>query len=396
MAFARAVVVKSAGTGVHGGGQHEARGEGQRHGSPRDANSTVFERLAHDLQNVAREFGEFIEKQNAIMSERNFARPRDGAAANETRVRDGVMRRAERAQPDQSGARVEHARHAVNLGGLKRFFKCKRRQDGRHAFRQHRFSRSWRPDHQNVVAAGACDFEGALGGLLAANVFEIHMELLRLAEQLIGIDLQPINAVAGIDVMNDVKQRLDGIHFNAPDHGRFASVDLGHDHALHLRPTGLDRDRQRAAYSAQAAVERKLADKERVGDLLLIQTAVCSENAESHGQIKAGTLLTDVGRGQINGDLGGWDVIAAVFQRRADPVAAFADSSIGQADSMKVVFRHFDARDIHFHFDNVGVNTVNGGAQGFIKHRNSSGHTKGRTRMGDSCRHHSRCETAPM
>jgi len=56
------------------------------------------------------------------------------------------------------------------------------------------------------VTAGARDFEGALGGLLPTNVFEIHMELLRLAEQLIGVDLQAGNAVAGIDVTNDFEQ----------------------------------------------------------------------------------------------------------------------------------------------------------------------------------------------
>jgi hypothetical protein len=56
------------------------------------------------------------------------------------------------------------------------------------------------------VTSGASNFEGALGGLLPANVFEIHMELLRLAKQLIGVDLQAGNAVAGIDVTNDFEQ----------------------------------------------------------------------------------------------------------------------------------------------------------------------------------------------
>src|SRR5208337_5319650 len=110
----------------------------------------------------------------------------------------------------------------------------------RHPFRQHGFSRSWRPDHQNVVTAGTGDFERALGGLLAANVFEIHVELLRLTQQLVGVNPQAANAVAGIDVTNDLEQRLDGIDLNSLDHGSFASVDFGHDHAFHLRSAGLD------------------------------------------------------------------------------------------------------------------------------------------------------------
>ncbi len=94
-----------------------------------------------------------------------------------------------------------------------------------------------------------------------------------------------------------------------------------------------------------------------------------AEDAERHGQVEAGPLLANVGRRQVDGDLGGWNIVAAVLQRRADPVAAFADRGIGQADGVKVVFLHFDAGDIHFHFDDVGVNTVNRGAQRLIEHR---------------------------
>ena len=86
-----------------------------------------------------------------------------------------MVRRAKGAHADQSGSGVEHSGYAVNLGRLQRFFESERRQDGRHALRQHGLARSGRADHQNVVASGAGDFEGALGGLLAAHVFEVHV-----------------------------------------------------------------------------------------------------------------------------------------------------------------------------------------------------------------------------
>jgi hypothetical protein len=38
------------------------------------------------------------------------------------------------------------------------------------------------------VPAGAGDFEGALGSLLSANVFEIHREMLRLVQSRLLID----------------------------------------------------------------------------------------------------------------------------------------------------------------------------------------------------------------
>src|SRR5208283_3880278 len=117
--FAGAVVVKAAGTRSHGGGEHETRGKRQRHGGSCNADGAVFERLAHDVQNVAREFGELVQEQYTIMSERNLTRPGNRSAADQHRVRNSVVWRAERAQADQSGASVEHARHTVNLGGLK-------------------------------------------------------------------------------------------------------------------------------------------------------------------------------------------------------------------------------------------------------------------------------------
>ena len=140
VALAGSVVVESARAGVHGRRKHKTRREGQRHGRPRDADRAVFERLAHHFKHVAREFGKLVEKQNAIVSERHFSRPRDRSPADQPGVGDGVMRRAERAPADQSGARVQNSGHAMDLGGLQRFFERRRRQDRRYALRQHRFS----------------------------------------------------------------------------------------------------------------------------------------------------------------------------------------------------------------------------------------------------------------
>jgi len=150
--------------------------------------------------------GNFVEKQHAIVSEEKLRRAGGWRRPDQARVGDGVMRGAKRTQADESGARIEHARHAVNLGGLQRFFERKRRQDGGHAFRQHGFSGPRRADHQDVVTTGAGDFERSFGGLLAANVFEIDVELLCLIEQLTGIDLQAGDAVARVDQMNDFQQ----------------------------------------------------------------------------------------------------------------------------------------------------------------------------------------------
>jgi hypothetical protein len=66
----------------------------------------------------------------------------------------------------------------MDLGSFERLFESERRQDGRHALGQHGLTRAGRADHEDVVATGTGNFESTLGGLLAANVLEIHKEVL--------------------------------------------------------------------------------------------------------------------------------------------------------------------------------------------------------------------------
>ena len=62
-----------------------------------------FERLPQHLEHVAAELEHLVEKEHAVMREAHLARPRLRAAADQRRVRDRVMRRAERAlgSPDR-------------------------------------------------------------------------------------------------------------------------------------------------------------------------------------------------------------------------------------------------------------------------------------------------------
>jgi len=78
---------------------------------------------------------------------------------------------------------IENSGHAVNFGGLERLFEGKRRQDRGHALGKHGLAGAGRADHEDVVAPGAGDLDGALGSLLSANVFEVDEKLLGLAEE---------------------------------------------------------------------------------------------------------------------------------------------------------------------------------------------------------------------
>ena len=121
-AFAGLVIEVSTRARIHGGGQHEPRRETERHGSPGDGNGVIFERLTHHFEDVSREFGELIEKEKAVMGERDFARTRNDPAADQTGIGDRVVRGAERSLGDESGCGIKDAGDGVDLGGLERFF----------------------------------------------------------------------------------------------------------------------------------------------------------------------------------------------------------------------------------------------------------------------------------
>ena len=185
-ALARLVVEVAAGAGIHGRGQHEARRKAERHGGAGDGDGVVFQRLAHDFEHVARELGQLVEEEQAVVGQRDFAGAGNDAAADQAGVGDGVVRRAEGPLRDQARAGIEHPGHGVNLGGFERFFKGERGKDGGQPLGQHGFAGAGRADHQNVVAAGGGHFQGALGGLLAAHIAEVDGEVFELAEELFG------------------------------------------------------------------------------------------------------------------------------------------------------------------------------------------------------------------
>ena len=158
---------------VHRRDQHEARRIGDAVVGARDRDLAGFERLAQRVEHLRLEFRQLVEKQHAVMRERNFARLGAQAAADQRRHRGRMMRRAERppvgqrAVLDLARDRGDH-RHFEQLGGRQR------RQDGRQPRGQHRLAGAGRADHQQVVAAGGGDFERALGALLALDVGEIE------------------------------------------------------------------------------------------------------------------------------------------------------------------------------------------------------------------------------
>ena len=137
------------------------------------------------------------------------------------------------------------------------------------------------------MATSAGDFDGALRGLLSANVFEVDEKLLRFLQKPIAIGFQRGNTVARIHKVNYVEQRFHGINIDSANHGGLASVGLRNDQARDFFQASFEGDGKRASNTTNAAIEAQLADEQAIFDCLLRQASVGSDNAKSHGQVES-------------------------------------------------------------------------------------------------------------
>ena len=155
------IVGAAAAAGIYRRDQHEARRIRDAMIGARDRDFAGLERLAQRIQNLRREFRQLIEKQHAVMRERDFARPRAQAAADERGHAGGMMRRAERAAAGQRAV-GDLARDRRDHRNFEEFLRQERRQDRGQARRQHGFAGARRAAHQKVMSAGGGHFERAL------------------------------------------------------------------------------------------------------------------------------------------------------------------------------------------------------------------------------------------
>jgi hypothetical protein len=101
---------------------------------PCDRDFAGFERLAQAVQNLRLAFRQFVEKQNAMMGQRDFAWPRPCSTADKCRHRGRMMRCAEGPSIGERAAR-EIPRDGMDQRNLEEFTRYERRQNRRQAAR---------------------------------------------------------------------------------------------------------------------------------------------------------------------------------------------------------------------------------------------------------------------
>jgi len=144
--------------------------------------------------------GSSSRKRRPLWARETSRGTRDHAAADEAGVGDGVVGGAEGAVGDEALVAVEDAGDGVDLGGLEGLFKAQGREDGGQALGEHGFAGAGRADHEDVVATGGGDFEGALGDVLAADVAEVGLILDGFVEEGGAVDDERLGEDAGLAV----------------------------------------------------------------------------------------------------------------------------------------------------------------------------------------------------
>ena len=356
---------KAAGAGIHRRRKHKGAGVAQRGADARDRDRAVLERLAQALHRRPRKFRQLVQKQHAVMRQRDLARARNAAAARQPRGGYGVVRRAERPRPHKPRAARQRARHRINFRDLERLLARQIRQDRGQALGEHTFSRAGRPDQQDVMAARCRHLHGAAGAGLPHDVGKVRQRRrlcpVRLARQHRRKRLLPR------EVPQKRHDLADRIYRDSLDDRALGGIFRRNECMADAVIARRDHHRQHAAHRPHLSRQRQLAEKGTVVKCGA-QLSACDQQRNQQRQIIDRPLFFHVGRREVYRDAADRIGEAAVFERGTDAVTRLLHRRAGQPDHVKP---RQPLRQIRFHRDGKPVHSHQSHAVYTGKHRRS-------------------------
>src|SRR5258708_3709280 len=138
------------------GHEREASGVGDRAARTRDDDAAGFQRLAQCLEDRGLKLRQLIQKEDAVVSPRDLARPsHPGPSADESPRRGAAVRRPKWARGVERPRAVELAEEAAHLRHLERLVQLQRREDARPATPQPGLAPARpTPEQEGVTAPG--------------------------------------------------------------------------------------------------------------------------------------------------------------------------------------------------------------------------------------------------
>ena len=198
---------------------------------------------------------------------------------------DAVVRAAEGPLLDKPRAAAQQPGHGVDGAGLERLLIGQRRQNAGQAAGHHGLPASGRPDHQNVVTACRCHFQGTLYAFLSFHVGKVRAGcFLSAGKYLPDVRMRDRQVFFSVEEADHLADVVSSINVNAFHHGGFAGVPAGKDQSFQPLAACGQRNGQGTADGLQTSVEPELSRQHQVRKPVAADSAGCSQNAGASGR----------------------------------------------------------------------------------------------------------------
>ncbi len=198
--------------------------------------------------------------------------------------------------------------------------------------RQHGLAGARRAAHEDVVASGHGDLEGALGEILADDVGEVGSARAHALEQPPQIGRRRRGAATSRKLRHGLRQRGRRVDLQPCHQAGLGGVLRRQEQPAHAAPPQALRERQGAGHRAQCAVEAELADgRQRPAAVAAVRGLPGGdEEREGDRQVEGRPLLAQVGGSQVHGHASGGELEGRVDDRRPHALAALLHGGVGQ------------------------------------------------------------------
>src|SRR6266540_2140072 len=237
------------------------------------------------------------------------------------------------------------------------------------ALGQHRFSRSRRPDHQDVVTSGHRDFNGPFDVSLTLYVSEIDVIALVCGKKSGQIGACRKKGSFAAQERECLPQILDAVDIDLIDHRGFQRICFWNKQRVFATASRLERDWQDAFNCANSTVQGELTDEAEVFKGRAVQSLRYRDHPKGDRQVETGSFFFDIGRGKIDRRATAGPVIAAIGYRRGNPVAAFPHSGVWEPNDNDI---RITAGAVDLDFNLVCVHAINSRGVNFCQHRRCS------------------------
>ena len=109
-------------------------------------------------------------------------------------------------------------------------------------------------------------------------------------------------------------QRTHAIDFELIDHSRLPRILFRYNQSLEMFSSGSDGYRERTLDGLKRSIKAQFAYKHKFLEMRFWHIAVCPQDAYSKGQVETAAFFSEIGRSQIDGDVGYRKLETAILQ----------------------------------------------------------------------------------